>query len=417
MSALAPLRHPGYPAFLAGRVTATLGVQMLYVAVGWQIYALTGNALDLGLVGLVLWVPQAALFPVVGIVVDRARRDRVLQATYFGLALAAALLAALSATGQASREAIYGALFLLALARIFSSPAAQALLPQLVPREDFPRAVSLNSATFEGAVITGPALGGLLYGFADGRGANGAAVTHTVAAVLIALAFAMSLFLPARRAEHAGAPPGLRQALDGVRFIFRRKILLSAITLDLFAVLFGGAIALLPVYAKDILQVGPEGLGMLRAAPALGSLSTALFLAQRPVKRGVGRKLYVAIAVFGLATVVFALSETFWISLLALAITGAADEVSVFIRLNVVQMATPDRVRGRVSAAEFVFIGASNELGQLESGLTAAWWGAVPAAVVGGLGTLLTVAVSALVSKQLRSVDRLEDVEPIDDAT
>ncbi len=409
-SPYAPLRHPAFRAFLVGRVLAALGSQSLGVAVGWQMYALTGDPLDLGLIGLVQFLPPFLLFPLVGVVVDRANRSRVLTGCYLGLALGAATLLGLTLSGEVSTGRVYASLFLLALARMFSGPSATALLPQIVPTDEYPRATSWSSSAFTAAFMTGPALGGGVYALAQARQVDGAAVVYAMAGLLFLGALGATLWLPSRRAEHRGQPPGLREALDGLRFIWSRPVLLGAITLDLFAVLFGGAVALLPIFARDVLNVGPEGMGLLRAAPAVGALATALWLAHFPVRRNTGRALYLAVAVFGLATIGFAYSTNFWLSLMFLAITGVADEVSVFIRVQVVQLATPDRLRGRVSAAEFVFIGASNQLGELESGLTASWWGAVPAAAFGGAASVAVVLISGLLSPALRRVDRVEDL-------
>lgn len=409
-SPYAPLARPAFRAFLLGRVLAVLGSQVLSVAVGWQVYALTGDPLDLGLVGLVQFLPPLLLFPLAGVVVDRTDRARALSACYLGFLLAAGVLLALSAGGAATTGRIFAALVLLALARVFSGPSATALLPQIVPADEYPRATIWNSSGFTAATVLGPALGGGVYALAASLGRDGALWAYGLATLLFAAGAMAALTLPSRRAEHRGAPPGFREALDGLRFIARRPVLLGAITLDLFAVLFGGAVALLPIFARDVLAVGPEGLGLLRAAPAAGALITALWLAHYPVRRHNGRVLHVAVAIFGLATLGFAFSTDFWLSLLLLAITGAADEVSVFIRIQVVQLATPDRLRGRVSAAEYVFIGASNQLGELESGLTASWWGAVPAVAVGGAASLGVVALSALLAPALRDLDRVEDL-------
>lgn len=406
----APFQQAGFRSYFAGRVLSVVGSQMLSVAVGWQMYALTGDPKDLGYVGLVQFLPQLVLFPVAGTVADRARRNRILTVCYGLFLTGALLLAGMSWTGHVSREGIFFALVVVALGRAFGAPASQSLLPQLVPAEAFPRAASWSSSAFGASVITGPAIGGAIYGFVEGHGGNGAFAAYALAAACIGGAIVATTTLPDLRAVHEGAPPGWGQALDGVRFIWARKIVLAAITLDLFAVLFGGAVALLPIFARDVLHTGPEGLGMLRAAPAVGSLGMALFLAYRPLERHLGVKLYAAVAIFGLATVAFALSSNLWLSMLALLVTGAADEISVFVRLNVVQAATPNHVRGRVSAAEFVFIGASNELGALESGLTAAWWGAVPSVMFGGVASILVVLVGASLSRQLRGVDRLSDI-------
>lgn len=410
--AYAPFRHPGFRAFMVGRVLAVLGAQMISVAVGWQLYAATGDALDLGLVGLVQFLPGLFLFPLTGTVVDRVRRDRVIQLCFLTYAVSALVLVFASVAETPSRPLIFGALVLSACARAFSAPASSAILPQLVPMEDFSRAASWSSSAFQACVISGPGAGGLVYGFVERGGGNGALWVYSLAGLCFVASLAGALALPPKRASHGGKPPGLAEALDGVRYIARRPIVLGAITLDLFAVLFGGAVALLPIFAKDLLQVGPEGLGALRAAPAIGSLGMAVWLAHRPLERNVGKILYAAVAVFGLSTLVFGLSRDFTLSLVALALTGASDEISVFVRQNVVTRATPHEIRGRVSAAEFVFIGASNELGAFESGLTASWWGPVGAVVAGGVGTLATVLFSAALSKQLREVDRLEDVTP-----
>ncbi len=406
----APFQQAGFRSYFAARVLSVVGSQMLSVAVGWQMYALTNDPKDLGYVGLVQFLPQLVLFPVAGTVADRARRNRILVVCYGLFFLGAVLLAGMSATHHVSREGIFAALTVIALGRAFGSPASQSLLPQLVPAEAFPRAASWSSSAFGASVITGPAIGGAIYGLVEGQGGNGAFAAYALAAACIAGAIAAASTLPDLRAVHEGEPPGWGQALDGVRFIWAKKILLAAITLDLFAVLFGGAVALLPIFARDVLHTGPEGLGMLRAAPAVGSLGMAVFLAYRPLERNLGFRLYTAVALFGVATIAFALSTNLWLSMLALLVTGAADEISVFVRLNVVQAATPNHVRGRVSAAEFVFIGASNELGALESGMTAAWWGAVPSVLFGGLASIVVVLVGAGLSRQLRQVDRLADV-------
>jgi len=416
-SPYAPLRHPAFRAFLVGRVLAALSASTLSVAVGWQIYALTGDPLDLGMVGLVQFLPPALLFPLAGTLVDRVDRSKALLGCYLGFLLAAGALATLTASGQVTTGRIYAALVALALARVFSGPSATALLPQIVPTDEYARATTWSSSGFTAATVLGPALGGGIYALAEAHGRLGALAAYLAAMVLFAGSLVAALRLPSRRAEHRGSPPGFREALDGVRFIFSRPVLLGAITLDLFAVLFGGAVALLPIYARDILHTGPGGLGLLRAAPSLGALVTAIALAHLPVRRNAGRTLYIVVALFGLATVGFALSTNFWLSMVFLAITGIADEISVFIRVQVVQLATPDRLRGRVSAAEYVFIGASNQLGELESGLTASWWGAVPAAVVGGVASVLVVLLSALLTPALRRVDRVEDLRAQADST
>lgn len=411
----APFQQAGFRSYFGGRVLSVVGSQMLSVAVGWQMYALTGDAKDLGYVGLVQFLPQLALFPVAGTVADRARRNRILVASYGAFLVGALLLAGMALTGQVSRAGMFAALVVIALGRAFGAPASQSMLPQLVPAEAFSRAASWGSSAFGASVILGPAIGGAVYGLVEGQGGNGAFATYALSAACLLGAVFTASTLPDLRAVHDGAPPGFGQALDGIRFIWGKKILLAAITLDLFAVLFGGAVALLPIFARDVLHTGPEGLGLLRAAPAVGALGMAVFMAYRPLQRNLGVKLYAAVAVFGVATFAFALSTNLYLSMLALLVTGMADEISVFVRLNVVQAATPNHVRGRVSAAEFVFIGASNELGALESGLTAAWWGAVPSVMFGGVASVVVVLVGATLSRQLRQVDRLEDLRPPED--
>lgn len=407
-SPYAPLRRPAVRDLLLGRGLSVLGVAMLNVAVGWKIYAMTGDPLDLGLVGLVQFLPHLALFPVAGIAVDRLDRTRVLSACYAGYFLSALALAWLSARGVSSPGPLYAVLAFSAISRVFRGPAGSAMLPALTPVDEFARAASWSSSVFTAATVAGPALGGGVYALAEHAGHSGAVATFGASAALLAVAWALTLRMPPTRATHRGEPPGFGEALDGVRYILSRPLLLGAITLDLFAVLFGGAVALLPIFAADILHTGPVGLGLLRAAPAVGALLTALALAHRPIRHHTGLVLLGAVGLFGAATLGFALSTSFWLSLAMLAITGAADEVSVFIRVQIVQLATPDALRGRVGAAEFVFIGASNELGELESGLTASWWGAVPAVAFGGAASLAVVALFLALFPTLRSLDRIE---------
>lgn len=402
----AALRVPAFRRFLAYRVLGLLSLQIQSVVVGWQVYAITGRALDLGLVGLIQFIPQLLLFPVTGTAVDRWSRQWILVGCNAIFATCSLLLGWLSLDGPATVGPIFAVVLLLALGRAFSAPAGTALLPLLVPREVYPNAVTWSSTTYSLGVIAGPALGGALY-----AAFGGASGPYFVAFGLSLAAAAVLATVPARPQARLDEPTTLATLLAGFHFIRRRPVVLSAVTLDLFAVLLGGAVALLPIYAKDILAVGPAGLGMLRGAPAVGSALMATALAFHPPRRHVGRTLYATVVVFGLATVGFGLSTDFRLSLLLLALTGAADEISVVIRQNVVQLATPDHLRGRVSAAEFVFIGASNELGEMQSGLAAAWLGPVRAVVAGGLGTLGVVALSWWRSPELRGVDRLEDVK------
>lgn len=386
--------------FFLSRVATTTANQMTMVVLAWQMYDLTQSAYDLGLVGLVQFLPALALTLAVGQVADRCDRRRILAWCLAWQWLTAAALIAGTLGGWLSREAILAASLGLGIAKAFQMPTQQALGPLLVPPVALPRALAVNSAGTQLAIILGPALGGFLY-------VAGAATVYAVCALLF-LAAAVAVLLirldhpPARR-ETAS----MRTLFAGIAFIWRRKEILGAISLDLFAVLLGGATALLPIFAKDILQAGPWGLGLLRSAPAAGALLMSLYLARFPIQRQAGKALFGAVALYGLATLVFALSTSFFLSLAALALTGAFDMVSVVIRQSLVQLETPDEMRGRVSAVNAIFIGASNQLGEFESGLTAGWFGAVPSVLIGGAGTLLVVAVWMQLFPALRQREKL----------
>ena len=387
--------------FWFARIAAMVAYQMLAVGVGWQVYALTGSALDLGLVGLAQFVPSFLLVLVAGHVADRFDRRRVSQVCMAVEALAAAGLALGSLQGWITEAAIFALIFIVGAARAFQMPAMAALLPALVPRALFPRAIASNSAATQSAVIAGPALGGFLY--VAGPGA--------VYATSVALFLLTGLLIHLIRLQHAQSradAPGLDSVFDGIRFIRSRPAVLGAISLDLFAVLLGGATALLPVYARDILATGPWGLGLLRSSTAVGALAMALYLARHPMKGRAGHRMFGAVALFGLLTIVFGVSRSFALSLAALALMGAADMVSVVVRSSLVQLRTPDAMRGRVSAVNALFIGTSNQLGEFESGVTAAWFGVVPSVVIGGFGTLLVVALWMRWFPELARVDRLE---------
>ena len=381
------------------RLAGTAASQMLMVAVAWQMYDLTASALDLGLVGLVQFVPALALALVAGHAVDRHQRAHLL-ALCLALQMAVALwLCAASAGGFTSRASLLGASLVLGSVRAFQMPAQQALTPLLVPAALLPRALAFSAAGLQGAIVARPALGGLIY-------AAGAAATYAGCALLFACAAALCLTI--RYVHRPGALPLTAAALlAGVRHVWINPVVLGALSLDLFAVLLGGAVALLPMYARDILHVGPFGLGLLRAAPALGAFTTSVALTRWPVRRRTGRLLLAAVAVFGVATLVFGLSTHFMLSLAALAVTGAADMVSVVIRQTLVQIETPDAMRGRVSAVNSVFIGASNQLGEFESGVTAAWLGPVGSVVLGGVGTIVVAAAWLRVFPALARRDAL----------
>jgi MFS family permease len=400
MEAAIPLslgRHRPFTLFWLLTACASSASQIMTVALGWRVYALTGRALDLGLIGLVQFLPALLLALPAGHVVDRYRRRTILRCCLALDASAAGLLC----LGGAGVEAVFFAAALLGVARAFEWPAASSLLAGLVPRALYPQAAAWNSSIRQVATIAGPAIGGLLYGI-DPLVAFAACASCWLAGLVLALGLPPAAQLP-RRDE-----PGWRSVLAGIEFIWRRKEILGAISLDLFAVLLGGATALLPIYARDILFAGPLGLGILRSAPAVGALIVSAALARWPLQRHCGRAMFVAVAIFGLATCVFAVSHSFAVSLVALAVLGAADMISVFVRLTLVQLRTPDEMRGRVAAVNGLFIGTSNQLGEFESGVTAALFGTVPAVLIGGLGTLAVVALWAVLVPSLRRVDRLD---------
>lgn len=375
------------------RVCGTSANQMLMVAVGWQMYELTGSAWDLGLVGLYQFVPALLLTLVAGHVADRLHRARIVAGCFLAQALVALVLVVAtqgwSASGQgvswASRELLLGLSILLGIARAFQMPAQQALTPMLVPYAMLSRATAFSSGGNQAAVIGGPALGGLIF-------VAGAPAVYATCLALFVTACVLILRVRYDHVPPPREPVTLRSLLAGAEFIVQRKALLGAVSLDLFAVLLGGATALLPMFAKDILHVGPWGLGLLRAAPALGAVLTSVVLTRWPIERRVGRTMLGAVALYGLCMVVFGMSTTFGLSLLALAVSGGADMVSVVVRQTLVQLETPDAMRGRVGAINSVFIGASNQLGEFESGATAALLGPVGSVVAGGIGTLVVAA-------------------------
>lgn len=382
------------------RLLGTAAQQMLMVAIGWHMYDLTGSAWDLGLVGLYQFAPALLLALYAGHVVDRLHRGRILAACLGVQGLVALSLLVTHLGGGDSRNLLLGLSLVLGAVRAFQMPAQQALTPLLVPPLMLPRAMAFSSAGQQSAIIGGPALGGLL--FVAGMGAVYATcIGFFIAAVLLAATL---------RYAHAARPrePVTTEVLlAGVRFIWQRKPVLGAVSLDLFAVLLGGAVALLPIFAKDILHVGAWGLGLLRGAPAVGALTASIWLTRRPVERHVGRTLLLAVGVFGLCMVVFGLSRSFWLSLVVLAISGAADMVNVVIRQTLVQLETPDAMRGRVSAVNSIFIGASNQLGEFESGATAALLGPVGSVVAGGVGTLLVTLAWFRLFPTLAGRDRM----------
>jgi MFS family permease len=400
------LHNPDYKRYVASRFLGSLAVQMQTVAVGWQVYDVTHRPLDLGLIGLSQFLPFILLILPAGHFADRRDRRRILAGCYALMLACALLLLFFSWRGLTSAWPVFGAMTLFGVARAFAMPASQALLPNLVEREHFGSAVAFNTSIWQVTTIAGPALGGVLY-------LAGATVVYgTVAAMLAITVYAMAtLRRGGQAADAANARPSanLHELFEGLRFVGRRRPLLGAISLDLFAVLFGGATALLPAYAADVLHIGPTGLGWLRAAPGVGAALTGLVLSAHPVTRNVGRWMFGGVLVFGLATLVFGLSTSFWVSLVALVALGCGDMVSVYIRHLLVQLETPDVIRGRVSAVNGVFIGASNELGEFESGVVAAWLGLVPAVVIGGAGTLLVALAWTRLFPELWKMQRFPD--------
>lgn len=384
--------------FLAARFLVMLGMQVVNVGVGWQVYRLSGDPMDLGYVGLAQFLPALLLTLPGGLLADRFDRKRIL---FFSMLvnLAAVLgLLLLSLRLDPPLSLILALLVVIGAGRAFLAPASQSVLPLLVPPEMFPRAVAVASTSWQVAVILGPALGGLLYVF-------GPVTVYAAAALLLACGALSVLMLNVRLHARSGDAEGI---LAGVRFVLKNRDILGAVSLDLFAVLLGGATALLPIYASDILMTGPMGLGFLRASPAIGAAFMAAVLARHPIRGNAGRKMFLAVAVFGLATVAFGLSTNFLLSMAALMVLGAADIVSVIVRQTLVQLKTPDALRGRVSAVNLIFITSSNELGEFESGFTAALFGVVPAVVLGGVGSLGVAAIWAWKFPSLRRVDKLE---------
>ena len=399
----AAFRHREFRLFIAMRTLSNMAQLIQSVAVGWQVYDITRRPLDLGLVGLVLFLPQILFALPAGQAADRFQRRRLVMGMLSLNTLASAALLVLTASGSQDIDIILAILFLFGSGRAFLGPATIAILPAVVPRDELPNAITWNSSTWQAAVVMGPALGGVLYAFGP------VLVYGAVVALLLAALCAAALMHPASQSASTSSR-GIRELLAGVRFVRDHPMLLGAISLDLFAVLFGGATALLPVFARDILSVGPVGLGLLRSAPAVGSVSCALWLAGHPLRRRAGRSMFICVAGFGLATIVFGLSANFYLSMAALVATGACDMVSVYVRQTVIQLGTPDTMRGRVNAVSLVFVGASNELGEFESGVTAAWFGTVPAVVLGGIGTVTVVAIWAWRFVSLRRVDRLDQI-------
>jgi MFS family permease len=398
--ARAVFAYPNFSRYQAARFSTVLATEMQAVAVGWQVYELTRRPLSLGLVGLAQFFPAFALFLVAGQVIDRFPRNRILLCCYSGFATCSALLMFLTYRGIHSMYPIYLVLVLSGAVRSFHHPTSQAFLPQIVDEDMFPTAVAWQSSFNQAANIGGPALGGVIYAVAHGP----------MAVYALALAASLSAIINMSRVHPINRRVARRDVnwnslLAGIKFVWNQKVVLGTISLDLFAVLLGGAVALLPIYAREILRTGPWGLGLLRSGPAMGAALMALLLAHRPLRRP-GATMMWCVAGFGVATIVFGLSRNIALSLLALFFVGATDMVSIVVRNSLVQLSTPDEMRGRVSAVNSLFIGASNEFGQFESGVTAQWFGAVPAVVLGGVGTLVVIGIWARIFPELRRAKR-----------
>lgn len=402
--ALAAFGYRSFRRYQLARLASVLSTQMASVAIGWQVYATTHRALDLGYIGLAQFLPAVGLALVSGAVADRFDRRRVVVACHAVVALGWLALFLITRHGITSVAPIYAVLVLLGVARSFAGPASQALLPNLVPDAVLGSAVSWGSTVWQVATIAGPSLGGLLYGV------GGGAVVYLVAMAGSASAAGLVLGVRPLPTSRPAAPRARSwdELLAGVRYVWNNRLVLGLISLDLFAVLLGGAVALMPVFARDILHAEAWSLGLLRSAPAVGATGMAVWLAYRPLVRRAGLWMLVSVAIFGAATVAFGCSRTLWFSIAMLVVLGASDMVSVVVRQHAVQLATPDAMRGRVGAVNQVFIGASNELGEFESGVVASWIGPVRAVVVGGVGTLLVVALWSGLFPSMRKLDRLE---------
>ncbi len=394
--------YPGFTVYQVARFLIVTGMEMQSVAVGWQVYEITHRALDLGLVGLAQFLPGLLLFLASGHAADRFDRRRLLLICYAGFAMASAFLLAISWHASPTVFPIYLILVFIGVVRSMSGPVSRAILPQLVAEEHFQNAVAWNSSIFMTATILGPALGGVVY--AAFRGPSAVYIAAVVFSV-VSLLFALRI-TPTPRTKRP-EELSLKTVLAGLHYIWEQKLILGSISLDMFAVLLGGAVALLPIYASEILHTGPWGLGLLRSAPGVGAAVMAVLVAHRPLQRRVGATMLWCVAGFGVFTILFGLSRSFVLSMIALLLTGACDMVSVIVRGTLVQLATPDEMRGRVNAVDMLFIGVSNELGQFESGLTAAWFGAVPAVILGGIGTLAVIGTWAWLFPELRKADRL----------
>ena len=402
MATETPFQHRSFRLFWFVRIASSMSFQMLAVAVGWTMYEITGSAFDLGLVGLAQFLPMVALTLVVGHVADRHDRRAIMRVCQIAMAAVALVFAVGSWGGWLSRNAIFGLVAILGSARAFESPSTMALLPAVVPRHLLRQATAASSSANQTAQIVGPALGGVLYALSPG-------VVYAVVTVAALCASTLLVLIRVERQELPAKRMNLRSLFSGIAFVGGSPIVLGALTLDLVAVLLGGATALLPIFAQSILGTGPWGLGLLRSAPAVGALCASLVLARRPMRTAAGPTMLAGVALFGLATVVFGLSRSMPLSLLALGVLGASDTMSVVVRQSLVQLRTPPEMLGRVSALNSLFIGTSNQLGEFESGTTAALFGTVPAVLIGGIGTIVVAGLWAILFPALRTLRTLDE--------
>ncbi|MBX4907252.1 MULTISPECIES: MFS transporter [Rhizobium] len=397
----AAFRHSSYTRFFFARFLLSFSQQIVSVAVGWQMYDQTGKAIYLGLIGLVQFLPSLLLILVTGSIADRHNRRAIAALCSLVSALCTLALLVMTATGTFAPWPVFAVLLIFGIERAFMSPAVQSLAPNLVPERALSNAIAWNSSSWQLAAITGPVIGGLLYGVS-------ATTAYTVAVIFSVLGAALLFMIPKPEQKTTGEAKSWAMILGGFSFIRAEKVVLGAISLDLFAVLLGGATALMPIFARDILTLGPWGLGLLRAAPGLGAIVMAIFLAAYPLKHRAGLYMFIGVALFGVGTIIFGASSNTEISIAALALMGAADMVSVYVRESLIALWTPDQLRGRVNAVNMVFVGASNELGEFRAGTMASVFGAVPAVVIGGLGTLAVAAIWASSFPKLRRIDTLD---------
>jgi len=397
----AAFRHSSYTRFFFARFLLSFSQQIVSVAVGWQMYDQTGKAIYLGLIGLVQFLPSLLLMLVTGSVADRYNRRAIAALCSLVSALCTLALLVMTIMGTFTPLPVFAVLLIFGIERAFMSPAVQSLAPNLVPEQALSNAIAWNSSSWQLAAITGPVLGGLLYGVS-------ATTAYSVAVIFSVLGAALLYMIPKPEQKTTGETKNWAMILGGFSFIRAERVVLGAISLDLFAVLLGGATALMPIFARDILTLGPWGLGLLRAAPGLGAIVMAIFLAAYPLKHRAGIYMFIGVALFGLGTIIFGVSTNTEVSIAALALMGAADMVSVYVRESLIALWTPDHLRGRVNAVNMVFVGASNELGEFRAGTMASIFGAVPAVVIGGIGTLAVAAIWASSFPKLRQIDTLD---------